>query len=155
MSTQDPSDRAGRDADGECPRLALGTDTAPTSVRPTQSNDEPDQLVAHRWPARAPLASPLPPPALGRIPVPSQQRFGGDQVGPPPGSREQTTEPSKDRPIRRAIPHQRVQLTFENPDLVPEHHDLDVLVRFASSDRCDETEDPAHAEVEEGGGHGG
>ncbi len=55
MSTQDPSDRAGRDADGECPRLALGTDTAPTSVRPTQPNGEPDQLVAHRWPPRPPV----------------------------------------------------------------------------------------------------
>jgi len=56
---------------------------------------------------------------------------------------ERSTECGKDRPIHRAIPHPLVQLTYENSDLVPEHHGLDVLIRLASSDRCDEAEDPA------------
>jgi hypothetical protein len=47
-----------------------------------------------------------------------------------------------------------VQLTYENSDLVPEHHGLDVLIRLASSDRCDEAEDPAWAEIGERDGHG-
>jgi len=35
-----------------------------------------------------------------------------------------------------------VELALENPDLVPEHHDLDVLVGIASPDGSDEAEDP-------------
>jgi len=42
-----------------------------------------------------------------------------------------------------------VQLAFENTHLVPEHNDLDVLVRLASPARQDEAEDPAQADVEE------
>jgi hypothetical protein len=42
-----------------------------------------------------------------------------------------------------------VQLPFENTHLVPEHHDLDVLVRLALPARQNETEDPAQADVEE------
>jgi hypothetical protein len=48
-----------------------------------------------------------------------------------------------------------VELTFEDPDLVPEHHDLDVLVRLAFPGGRDETEDPAQTEVEERKCHGG
>ena len=58
-------------------------------------------------------------------------------------------------PVRRPIPHPGVELAFENTDLVPEHHDLDVLVRLGSTARHDEAEEPAQAEVEEGEGHGG
>jgi hypothetical protein len=62
---------------------------------------------------------------------------------------------SEDRSIGWSIPHPRVQLALENPDLVPEHHDLDVSVRLASSERHNEAEDATQADVEEREGHGG
>jgi hypothetical protein len=42
-----------------------------------------------------------------------------------------------------------MQLTFENPDLVPEHHDLDVVVRLSSSGRHHEAENASQADVQE------
>jgi hypothetical protein len=48
-----------------------------------------------------------------------------------------------------------VDLAFEDSHLVPEHHDLDVLVRFGPAARDNEPEDPADPEVEEGEDHGG
>jgi hypothetical protein len=48
-----------------------------------------------------------------------------------------------------------VKLPFENMDLVPEHHELDVLVGLGPSDRPDEAQESAEAEAEEGDSHGG
>jgi hypothetical protein len=48
-----------------------------------------------------------------------------------------------------------VELTFENTDLVPEDHDLDIFVRLASPAGHNKSEDATHAEVEEGEGHNG
>jgi len=56
---------------------------------------------------------------------------------------------SENRSIGWSIPDTCVQLAFENTHLVPEHHDLDVLVRLALPARQNETEDPAQADVEE------
>jgi hypothetical protein len=42
-----------------------------------------------------------------------------------------------------------MNLAFENAHLVPEQHDLDVLVRFGSSGRHNQAEDAAHADVRE------
>jgi hypothetical protein len=39
-------------------------------------------------------------------------------------------------------------LSFENTDLVAEHDDLDVLVRFRAQRRHDEAEDPRQADAE-------
>src|ERR1039457_1120612 len=155
MLAQNPSDRTGRDPDTKLSELALDTHTSPASVLSTETNDEPDQFVAHPRPARASLLAPSPPLVLGRFSVPSQQCVGSDQKGPPPGSRHQPAERGEDRPIYRAIAHPRVQLTFENPDLVSEHHDLDVSVRLGSSERRNEAEDATQADVEEREGHGG
>jgi hypothetical protein len=127
---QDPPHRAGRDADPELSQLALDADTAPAPVLPTQTNDEVDELVTHRRSARTSLSSPAPPLVLGRFPVPSQHGLGGDQEGPPPGSREQTAERGEDGSVRRSVPHSRLQLALKDINLVPEHHDLDVLVRL-------------------------
>jgi hypothetical protein len=155
MLAENPSDRTGRDPDAKLSEFTLDTHTSPASVLSTETNDEPDQFVAHPRPARASLLAPSPPFVLGRFPMPSQQCVGGDQKGPPPGSRHQPAERGEDCPIYRAIPHPRVQLTFENPDLMSEHHDLDVSVRLGSSERRNEAEDATQTDVEEREGHGG
>src|ERR1039457_4019618 len=125
MLAQNPSDRTGRDPDTKLSEFTLDTHTSPASVLSTETNDEPDQFVAHLRPARASLLAPSPPLELCRFLMPSRQRLGVIHEGPAPGSRQQPAERGEDRPIYRAIPHPRVQLTFENPDLVSEHHDLD------------------------------
>jgi hypothetical protein len=48
-----------------------------------------------------------------------------------------------------------VDLSFEDSHLVPEHHDLDVLLRFGPTGGSDKAEKPADPEVEQGEGHGG
>jgi hypothetical protein len=48
-----------------------------------------------------------------------------------------------------------MDLTFEDLNLVPQHHDLDVLVRLGSTARDNEAEEPAHPGIEEGEDHGG
>ena len=143
------------DPDTKLSELTLDTHTSPASVLSTETNDEPDQFVAHPRSARASLLAPSPPFVLGRFSVPPQQCVGSDHEGPPPGSRQQPTERGEDRPIYRSIARPGVQLTFENPDLVSEHHDLDVSVRLGSSERRNEAEDATQADVEEREGHGG
>jgi hypothetical protein len=44
---------------------------------------------------------------------------------------------------------------LEDSHLVPQHHDLDVLVRLGPTARNNEAEESAYPEVEEGEGHGG
>ncbi|MGO8873999.1 MAG: hypothetical protein ACLQPH_21845 [Acidimicrobiales bacterium] len=41
-----------------------------------------------------------------------------------------------------------MELPLENTHLVPEHHDLDAVVRLASPASNDEAESPAQAKVE-------
>jgi hypothetical protein len=86
---------------------------------------------------------------FGRFPVPSQQGVGGHQEGLPPGSWEKTAERREDRSIGWPIPHPRLHLPFKNTHLVPEHNDLDVLVRLGLSGRHNEAKNATQAEVEE------
>jgi hypothetical protein len=58
-------------------------------------------------------------------------------------------EYSEDGSIGRPIANPGVELAFENTHLVPEHHDLDVLVRLRAPGQHDEAEDTTQAEVEE------
>jgi hypothetical protein len=46
-------------------------------------------------------------------------------------------------------------VTFENSDLVTEHHDFDVLVGLGSAGYPDETKETAQSDVEEREGHDG
>ena len=48
-----------------------------------------------------------------------------------------------------------MELTFEDPDLVAQDQDLNVVVELASPTRRDKTKDSTRAEVEEGEGHVG
>ena len=108
-----------------------------------------------RRPARSPLCSPALPPALGELPMPTKEGVRGDEKAPPTRPRERATQRSEDRSIGGSVPDTSVDLTFEDSDLVPEHHDLDVLVRFGPTARDNKAEQPAHPEIEEGEDHGG
>ena len=153
--TQDPADRTCREADTNLAQLSLDANTAPASVFPTQTNDERNQFGTHRRPTRASLASPSPPLALGRFSMPSQQGLGGCQEGAPPAARQEPAECRENRPIRRSVLDTPVHLTFENPHLVAEHHELDVLIDIGSTDGADETEYAAQAEIQQGEDHVG
>lgn len=48
-----------------------------------------------------------------------------------------------------------MDLPFEDPELVPQDHDLDIVVRFGPAARDNEPEEPADRKVEEGEDHGG
>jgi hypothetical protein len=47
------------------------------------------------------------------------------------------------------------ELPFEDSQLVPEHHDFNVLVRLSPTARDNEGEEPVDPEIEEGEGHDG
>ena len=47
-----------------------------------------------------------------------------------------------------------MELTLQHPDLVAEHHQLDVLVQRCPSAVSQQAEDPAHDEVAQAEGHG-
>jgi hypothetical protein len=47
-----------------------------------------------------------------------------------------------------------MELTVEHPDLVPEHHQLYVLVQSCPLAGSQQAEDPAHDEVAQADGHG-
>jgi hypothetical protein len=53
------------------------------------------------------------------------------------------------RSIGWSIPQAPRAVTLENPDLVTEHHDFDVLVGLGSAGEPDEAKEAAHSDVEE------
>jgi hypothetical protein len=85
--------------------------------------------------------------------MPAQQGFGGDEEGPPPASRQEPTQPSKQSAIGGPVPETSMELTFEDLHLMAENHNLDVLVRFRPLFHH-QVEDPAHRQVEESERHG-
>src|ERR1039457_4769961 len=118
MSAPDSPHGRGRYLDPELSELSLDPDASPASVLLTETNDQIDQLVAHRRSAGATSLAPPTPLAFGRFPVPAQQRVRGDQKRPPAVAREQPAECSEDRSIDRPIANPGVQLAFENQHLV-------------------------------------
>ena len=125
---QDPPYRGGRDPDPQRPQLSLEADASAPSVLPAQADDEFDEPIAHRRPARSSLCLPPTPFPSGQVPVPPQQGVGGDEEAPPPCPGQTSAESSEDRSIGGSVPDTSVHLPFENSHLVPQHHDLDVLV---------------------------
>ena len=53
-----------------------------------------------------------------------------------------------------SVAHARMELTFENSDIVAEHHQLDILVVLGSLAGLQKTEDPVESDIAEGEGHG-
>jgi len=155
MSAQHPADRTGRDPDPELSQFALDSDTSPASVLPAKANDEFDELIGHRRPARTSLCSPSLPFARCELSVPPQKGVRGNEEAPPTCPREQSAQRGKDRSIRGPVPHPGMELTFENTHLVAEHDDLDILVEPTSPPRRHKAEDTTQPEVDEREDHGG
>ncbi len=84
---------------------------------------------------------------------PAEQRLGRDEKTTPPPSREQPAERREDRSVCGSVATATMELTLEHPDLVAEHHQLDVLVQSCPSARSQQTEDPARDEVAQAEGH--
>jgi hypothetical protein len=111
----------------------LDAHAPPGAVLPAETDDEVDKIVAQGRSARTTLAAPSAPLDVGCFAVPREQGLGRDEERPPTCSREQPAERREDRPICRSVAKAPVQLTFQDADLVTEHHELDVLVRHGSS----------------------
>ena len=155
MTTQHASDGGGRDPDPELLQLTLDPNASPAAVLPAEADDQLDQLRAQRRAPRPSLSSPATPLAFCGLAMPAQQGFGGDQEGPPTRSGEQTAQCCKDRPVCWLVSHTCVKLTFEDANLVLEHHDFDVLVPLGPAGTPDKGKDPAQPDVEEREEHGG
>jgi hypothetical protein len=100
---------------------------------PAETDDEVAKIVAQGRSCQDRVGGPSAPLGLGRFAVPTEQGLGRDEERPPTCSREQPAERREDRPICRPAAKAPVQLTFQDADLVTEHHELDVLVRHGSS----------------------
>ena len=87
--------------------------------------------------------------------MPTQEGVGGDEKAPPTCPRETSTQRSEDRSIGGPVPDMSAELPFEDSQLVPEHHDFNVLVRLSPTARDNEGEEPVDPEIEEGEGHDG
>jgi hypothetical protein len=87
--------------------------------------------------------------------VPPQKGVGGNEEATPTCPREQSAQRSKDRSICGPVPDTSAEPTFEDAQLVPQHDDLDVLVRLGPTARDNEAEESAHPEVQEGEDHDG
>ena len=154
VAAKNPADRACRDADPEPAKLALNADTSPAAVLSAESDDELDDLIAERGTSRTSQGSPPFPLATRELPVPAEQRLGRDEEAPPPPSGEQPAERREDRSVRGPVANAAMELTLQNPDLVAEHHQLDVLVQRCPPAVSQQTEDPARDEVAQAEGHG-
>ena len=150
---EDAPDRRRPDPDAELGQLALDAYAAPAAVLPAQPQDQLHQLGAHGRPSRASLPSPGPPfPAPG-FAVPTEQRRWRDQESSPAVPREQPAERSQKGAVNGPVPDAAVDLALQDPDVVTEDDQLDVLVSVAASRRHDEGQNPAQPEVQEREGH--
>ncbi|MGD0945692.1 MAG: hypothetical protein ABR972_15690 [Acidimicrobiales bacterium] len=148
------ADRACRETGPETAKLALNANTSPASVLPAESDDELDDLIAERGMSRTSLGSPTFPLASRELPMPAEQGIGRDEKATPPPSRERPAERREDRSIRGPITNAAMELTLQHPDLVAEHHQLDVLFQRCPPAGSQQAEDPAHDEIAEAEGHG-
>ena len=87
--------------------------------------------------------------------MPPHQSLWGNQKGSPPSPRQQAAQRCEDRSIGWPVTNARVQLPFENSDLVLEHHDLDILLRLGPLARHNEAKDPEETDVKEREEHTG
>ena len=154
VAAKDPADRACRDTDPEPAKLALNADTSPAVVLPAESDDELDDLIAERGTSRTSLGSPSLPLASRELPVPAEQGLGRDEEATPAPPWKQSAERREDRSVRGPVADAAMELTLQHPDLVAEHHQLDVLVQSCPPAVSQQAEDPAHDEVAQAEGHG-
>jgi hypothetical protein len=148
------ADRACRETDPETAKLALNGNTSPAAVLPAESDDQLDDLITERGTSRTSLGSPTFPLASRELPMPAEQGIGRDEKATPPPSRERPAERREDCSIRGPIANAAMELTLQHPDLVAEHHQLDVLFQRCPPAVSQQAEDPAHDEIAEAEGHG-
>ena len=153
VAAKDPADRARRDADLKPAKLALNADTTPAAVLPTEADDEIDNLIAERGTSFTSLGSPTFPLASRELPMPAEQSLGRDEEAPPAPPWKKSTERCEDRAVRGPVAHAAMELTLQHPDLVVEHHQLDVLVQSCPSARSQCLKNAAHDEVAETDAH--
>jgi hypothetical protein len=143
------ADRACRETDPETAKLALNANTSPAAVLPTESDDELDDLIAERGTSRTSLGSPPFPLTSRELPVPAKQGLGRDEKATPAPPWKYSAERSEDRSVCGSVAHAAMELTLQHPDLVAQHHQLDVLVAFCPSARSQYLKNAARYEVAE------
>ena len=87
--------------------------------------------------------------------MPAEQSLGRDEKATPAPPWKYSAEHSEDRSVRGPVADAAMELTLQHPDLVAEHHQLDVLVQSCPSARSQQTEDPARDEVAQAEGYDG
>jgi hypothetical protein len=124
VGLEHPADGGGSDRDAELAELALDAHVSPPGVVPGQPEDclaKPgiDWRAAHPGPPVGPLAP-------HQLAVPPEQGLGGDEERPPTLARQGPGGCGEERPVCRTEPR-TADLAAENPELVAEDGDLDVL----------------------------
>ena len=153
MASKDPADRARGDADRKPAKLTLNANTSPAAVLPAETDDELDNLIAERGTPYTSQGSPSLPLATRELPMPAEQRLGRDEEAPPPPSGEQPAERREDRAVRGPVADAAMELTLQHPNLVAEHHQLDVLVQSCPPAVSQQAKDPARDEVAQAEGY--
>jgi hypothetical protein len=155
VASKYPADRARRDADPEPVKLALNANTSPTAVLPAETDDELDELIVE-WgtPRTSQQGSPTLPLATRELPMPAKQGLGRDERTTPASPWKYSAEPSEDRPVRGPVANAAMELTFEQTDLVAQHHELDVLDQSCPSAGSQHLKNAARDEIAETEAHG-
>jgi hypothetical protein len=153
-AAKDPADRARGDADRKPTELTLNADTPPAAVLPAETDDELDELIVERGTPRASQGSPTLPLATRELPVPAKQGLGRDEETTPAPPWKYSAERSEDRSVCGSVADAAMELPLQHPDLVAQHHQLDVLVRSCPSARSQYLKNAARDEIAETEAHG-
>jgi len=121
----------------------LNADTSPAAVLPAETDDELDELIAERGTPGALQGSPTLPLATRELPMSAEQRLGRDEKTTPAPPWKYSAERSEHRSVCGPVANATMELPLEHPDLVAQHHQLDVLVQSCPSARSQQAEDRA------------
>ena len=86
--------------------------------------------------------------------MPAEQGLRRDEKATPAPPWKYSAEHSEDRSVRGPVADAAMELTLQHPDLVAEHHQLDVLVQSCLSARSQYLKNAARDEVAETEAHG-
>ena len=117
--------------------------THPAAVLPAEADNELDELIVERGMSRTLLGSPTFPLATRELPMPARQSLGRDEKATPAPPWKYSAERSEHRSVCGPVANATMELPLEHPDLVAQHHQLDVLVQSCPSARSQQAEDRA------------
>ncbi len=144
------ADRRRPDPDPELAQLASDPDAAPAGVLPSQPEDELTDLGIDRRPSRptGPAVGPLPPDQLA---VPAQERRRRHDERDPAFARDRSARHREEDPVHSPEPR-RATPSLENPELVAQDEDLEVLgaTVLTTPATDDEARESTNTEVEQG-----